>query len=79
MKNGKNIGLMLFLGGIILLILYGLVLGFEELMKALNMVSGALIGLILIGLIILITTIVFEQRKDTQETMKKIKKEDLKP
>lgn len=79
MKNGKNIGLMLFLGGIILLILYGLVLGFEELMKALNMVSGALIGLILIGLIILIITIVFEQRKDTQETMKKIKKEDLKP
>ena len=79
MINGKTIGMILFLGGIILLIGYGLFLGFEDLMEALDVVSGFFIGLIFIGLITLIVSIYFEQKKDTKETMKDIKKEDLKP
>ena len=79
MNNGKTVGMVLFIGGIILLIAYGLYLGFEELMESLDFISGVFIGLILIGLIVLIISIIFEQRKDTKETMKDIKKEDLEP
>jgi hypothetical protein len=79
MENGKTIGMILFIGGIILIAAYGLYLGFEELMESLDIISGFFIGLILIGLIVLIVSIVIEQRKDTKETMKDIKKEDLKP
>ncbi len=79
MNNGKSIGLILFIGGIILLIAYGLYLGFEDLMKSLDLISGFFIGLTIIGLITLIISIIFEQRRDTKETMKDIKKEDLEP
>jgi len=79
MNNGKTVGMVLFIGGIILLMAYGLYLGFEELMESLDFISGVFIGLILIGLIVLIISIIFEQRRDTKETMKDIKKEDLEP
>jgi hypothetical protein len=79
MNNGKSIGMILFIGGIILLIAYGLYLGFEELMNSLDFISGFFIGLILIGLIVLIISIIFEQRKSSKENMKDIKKEDLEP
>jgi hypothetical protein len=48
-------------------------------LNALDLISGVLLGIILIGLITLIVSIILEQRKDTKEIMKKIKKEDLKP
>jgi len=79
MNNGKTIGMTLFFGGIALLIAYGFFQGFEELMQALDIVSGAFLGLIFIGLITLIVSIYLEQKRDTKETMKHIKKEDLKP
>jgi membrane protein DedA with SNARE-associated domain len=79
MSNGKNIGLALFVIGIILLIGYVLIQGIEEITQALNLITGFIIGLIIIGIIVLIISILIEQRKDTKETMRKIKKEDLKP
>ena len=79
MNNGKTIGMILFIGGIILLIAYGLYLGFEELMESLDIISGVFIGIILIGLIVLIVSIIYEQRRDTKENLKDIKKEDLEP
>lgn len=79
MNSGKTLGMILFIGGIILLIAYGLYLGFEDLMKSLDIISGVFIGIILIGLAVLIISIVYEQKKDTKETMKDIKKEDLEP
>jgi len=79
MNNGKTVGMILFIGGIILLIVYGLYLGFEDLMESLDVISEVFIGIILIGLAVLIISIVLEQRKDTKETMKDIKKEDLEP
>ena len=77
--NGKTIGMILFIGGIILLIAYGLYLGFDELMNSLDLISGIFVGLIIIGLIVLLVSIIIEQRRDTKETMKDIKKEDLEP
>ena len=79
MENTKTIGLLMFVGGIILLTIYGIVQDFSAIVEAFDIVSGALIGLIFLGLIILIVSIVIEQKKDTKETMKDIKKEDLKP
>lgn len=79
MDNGKKIGMALFLGGTILLIGYAIFQGFEALMNALDIISGLFIGLIFIGLITLIISIYLEQRKNTKETMKDIKKEDLEP
>jgi len=66
MDNGKTVGMILFIGG-------------EELIESLDFISGVFIGLILIGLIVLIISIIFEQRRNTKETMKDIKKEDLEP
>lgn len=79
MNNGKTIGMVLFFGGIILLIAYGFFLGFEELIEAFDIVSGAFLGLTFIGLITLIVSIYLEQKRDTKLTMKDIKKEDLEP
>ena len=79
MKNVKTIGMILFFGGIGALIVYGLVQGIDEIMKSLDFISGVFIGLIIVGFLTLLISIIFEQRKDTKNTMKDIKKEDLKP
>jgi uncharacterized membrane protein YgaE (UPF0421/DUF939 family) len=79
MNAGKTLGFSLFIGGILLLILYGLYLGFEEIMSALDVISGVLIGITIVGFFILIISIVIEQHKNTKTTMKDISKEDLKP
>jgi xanthine/uracil permease len=79
MNNGKTIGMTLFIGGIVLLIVYGIILGFEGFIEAIDFISGLLIGMILIGFLTLITSIYIEQKKDTKKTMEKIKKEDLEP
>lgn len=79
MGKGTSAGIILLAIGIILWIAYGLYLGFEELMQALDIITGFIIGIILIGLIILIISIVIEQRKDTKEIKEKINKENLKP
>jgi uncharacterized membrane protein YgaE (UPF0421/DUF939 family) len=79
MDNGKTIGLTMFVTGIILLMIYGIMQDFSAIIEALDIISGAILGLIFLGLIILIISIVIEQKKDTKETMKDIKREDLKP
>ncbi len=61
--SGKTVGMILLIGGIILLIAYGLYLGFEELMNSLDFISGIFIGLIIIGLIVLMISIVYEQKR----------------
>jgi uncharacterized membrane protein (DUF106 family) len=79
MNNGKTIGMALFFGGIILLIIYGLVLGLNEILSSLNLISGFLIGIILIGIATLLISIIIEQRTNTKKTLSEINKEDLKP
>ena len=79
MSKGTLIGFSLLIAGILIWIAYGLYLGFEEIMQALNLVTGFVIGLIVIGLIVLFASILIEQRKDTKKMKKEIKKEDLEP
>lgn len=79
MKKGSTVGLILLVAGVIIWIAYGLYLGFEEIMQALDLVTGFIAGLIIVGLLVLIVSIVFEQRKDTKKMKEEIKKEDLEP
>jgi len=79
MGNGKAIGMALFVVGIILLIAYGLYLGFDELVQALDVMTGLIIALILIGFAILMASIVVEQRRDMKKMKEEISKEDLEP
>jgi len=79
MTDGKTIGMALFIGGIVLLIGYGIVLGFEDLADNIDRITGLLLGTIIIGLVILIISIVSEQMRDSKATMAPIAKEDLEP
>ncbi|RLF42340.1 MAG: hypothetical protein DRN12_00620 [Thermoplasmata archaeon] len=79
MKKGTTIGFSLFIGGLILLIIYDLYLGFEEIIKSMDLIMGILGGITILGLIILVVSIVIEQQKNKKETLEKIRKEDLEP
>jgi uncharacterized membrane protein (DUF106 family) len=79
MSKGTLVGFSLLIGGIIIWIAYGFYLGWDEIMQALDLVTGFVIGLIIIGLIVLFISIVIEQRKDTKKMTEEIKKEDLEP
>ncbi len=79
MRKWASIGLLMVIAGIIIWIAYGLYLGFEEIMKVIDVVTGFVVGLILVGLFVLVVSIIIEQRKDTKKMKEKIKKEDLEP
>ena len=79
MSKGTLIGFSLLIVGILIWIVYGLYLGFEEILKALDLVTGFVIGLILVGLIVLFISIFIEQQKDKKKMKEEIKKEDLEP
>ena len=79
MSKGTTVGLALLAIGIILWIAYGLYLGFEEIMQSLDFVTGFVAGLIIVGIIVLLVSIIIEQRRDTKKMKEQIKKEDLEP
>lgn len=79
MSKGTLIGFSLLISGILIWIAYGIYLGFEEIMQVLDLVTGFVIGLMIIGLIVLFVSIILEQRKDTKKMKEEISKEDLKP
>ena len=79
MKKGSTVGLTLLVAGIIIWIAYGLYLGFDEIMSAIDIVTGFIAGLIILGLMVLIVSIFIEQRRDTKKMKEEIKKEDLEP
>jgi len=79
MNKGTTVGLALLAFGIILWIAYGLYLGFEEIMQALDFVTGFVVGLIIVGILVLIVSIVIEQRRDTKKMKEELNKEDLEP
>ena len=79
MSRGTLIGFSLLMGGILIWIVYGLYLGFEEIMQVLDLVTGFVIGLIVLGLLVLFVSIFIEQRRDTKKMKEEIKKEDLEP
>ena len=79
MSKGTLVGFSMLIGGIVIWIVYGLYLGFEEIMQAIDLVTGFVIGLIVIGLIVLFVSILIEQRRNTKKMKEEISKEDLEP
>jgi len=79
MSKGATLGIILLAAGIIIWIAYGVYLGFEEIMQALDLVTGFVAGLIIIGVIVLIVSIVIEQHSDMKKRREEIKKEDFEP
>ncbi len=79
MSKGTLVGFSLLIGGILIWIAYGFYLGWDEIMEALDIVTGFVIGLIVIGLIVLFVSILIEQQKGKKKMKEEIKKEDLEP
>lgn len=80
MNNGKIIGMIIFITGIILLLVYGLYKGFQNLnFEELDTVITIGILTIIAGLLILFISIIFEQQEGKKKMKKEIKKEDLEP
>jgi hypothetical protein len=48
-------------------------------MQALDIVTGFFVGLILIGFIVLLVSIIIEQREGTKKMKEEISEEDLEP
>ena len=78
MSNGKTIGMVLFVGGIIILIAYGLFLGFQNI-ESIDYIIAIGAGTIIIGILTMLISIIIEQREDTKKMKEEISKEDLKP
>ena len=78
MSKGKLIGLFLFAGGILLLLIYGLYQIVQEI-SGIDAIVAIGSGAIVIGIIVLIISIIFEQSSDMKQRKKEIKKEDLEP
>jgi hypothetical protein len=80
MSNGKQIGLYLFVAGIVILILYGIYRFLIEVNPIeIDAVISIGIGIVIIGLIVLFISILIEQQEDKKKMKKEIKKEDLEP
>jgi multisubunit Na+/H+ antiporter MnhB subunit len=80
MKNGKTIGMILFVAGIIILLGYGLYQGFEKLsLENIDAVIAIGVVALIIGLIVLFISIVIEQQEGKKKMKEEIKKEDLEP
>ena len=78
MKNGKKIGMTLLVIGILVIILYGLYQGFQNI-SSIDYIIGFGAGLIIIGFLALFISIIMEQQKDKEKMKEEIKKEDLEP
>ncbi len=79
MKKGVLLGLGIFVAGLLVIILYGLVKGFNDIAGAIDLITGLATGLIIIGLIVLFISVLIEQQHGKKEMKEKIKKEDLEP
>ena len=67
MAKGKLIGLYLFAGGILLLIIYGLYQFVQEI-SGIDAIVLIGIGAILLGVIVLVISIILEQSSDMKES-----------
>ena len=80
MSIGKQVGLFLFFGGILLIIVYGLYLFFQEVsIGGVDAIIAIGAGAILLGIIVLVISIIFEQSRDMEKRKEEIKKEDFEP
>jgi len=80
MKNGKIIGMTMFVCGLILLIGYSLYQGFQNITtENIDIIIAISTIVIILGLVILFASILMEQQKDKKKMKDEIKKEDLEP
>ena len=80
MSNGKTIGMIVFVAGIVILVGYGLYKGFENInLENIDAVIAIGVVAIFIGLLALFVSIVIEQQKGKKKVKEEIKKEDLEP
>jgi len=80
MANGKTVGMIIFVAGIIILVGYGIWQGFEKLsLENIDVIVAIGVGAIIVGLIVLFISIVIEQQKGKRKMKEEIKKEDLEP
>jgi len=79
MNKGTILGLILLIGGIVIWALYGLYIGFDAIMNALNLWTGIVGGLIIIGIIIIFISVISDRYHEYHEMKEKIKEEDLEP
>jgi short-subunit dehydrogenase len=80
MNNGKTIGMIVFVAGIVILVGYGLYKGFENIsLENIDAVIAIGVVAIFIGLLALFVSIVIEQQKGKKKMKEEIKKEDLEP
>jgi fucose permease len=79
MKKGVILGLGIFALGLLVIIIYGLIQGFNDIVGAMDLITGLATGLIMVGLIVLFISVLIEQQKGKKEMNEKIKKEDLEP
>lgn len=79
MNKGTIFGLALLIGGIVIWVLYGLYLGFDAIMNALNLWTGVVGGLIIIGIIVIFASVISDRYHEYYEVKEKIKEEDLEP
>ena len=80
MKTGQIIGLLLLIGGFVIIALYSMIQGLQEIDIAtvpLMMLIGGIA--IAIGVIVLLISIIFEQTSDMKKRKEEIKKEDFEP
>ena len=78
MDKGKTIGLYLFVGGIVLLLIYGLYQFVKEI-GGMNVIIAIGVGAMILGIIILLISLIFEQTSDMKKRKEEIKKEDFEP
>jgi len=79
MKKGVILGLVIFAIGLLILIIYGLIQGFNDIVGAMDLITGLATGLIMVGLIVLFVAVLIEQQHGKREMKERIKKEDLEP
>jgi len=80
MSNGKAVGMIIFVVGILIIIGYGLYQGFENLsLEEIDAVITIGVVAIVIGLIVLFISIIIEQQEGKKKMKEEIKKEDLEP
>ena len=80
MKNGKTIGLAMFVVGIIILIGYGLYQGFENLnWENIDAVIAIGVIIMIVGFLMLFISLIIDQQKGKKKMKEEISKEDLEP
>ncbi len=80
MSKGKLFGLYLFLGGLLILIVYGLYQFIQEVsFGGVDALVAIGLGAILLGIIVRIVAILFEQSSDMEKRKQEINKEDFEP